>query len=234
MSQRWTALYMLSFSTMAAAMVVVASWPLFAVPSSIGGWGRFFVGGGFMASCVYGISLAMRPGWTRRLFAGKRGGLRTESPSVRSLQGHHPDCGHFVGHTFEWRGRVLCAGCTGIAGGSATSLVLMGLYLALPVAWPAGVLQVALLLGLGLVGVKYLEAALPRGSLAARLGSNALFVVGFLLVVVGAMELSGSPVVGFLAVFVSFLFVDTRIQLSRWRHVKTCGDCREGCKVYVD
>ncbi len=110
----------------------------------------------------------------------------------------------------------------------------MGLYLALPVEWSVGVLRLLLILGLGLVGVKYMETALPRDGVAPRVASNALLIVGFFLVVIGALELSGSAIVGFLGVFVSFLFLDTRIQLSRWRHVKTCRDCRQACKVYVD
>ncbi len=234
MSQKRTALYLVSFSVIAAAMIVAVSGQRLSMAPPVGMFDRWLVGIAFIASCVFGISLAIRPGWTRRLVAGERYDVPRENDQVRGRRGHHPDCGYFESHTIAWKNRNLCAGCTGLAAGSVASIVLMGLYIALPAGFPGGVAQLLLVLGLVLVGAKYLETALPLDGASARLISNGLLVVGFFLVVVGALEMSGSVVLGIIGVVVSFLFLDTRIQLSRWRHIETCRECTEECKVYLD
>lgn len=232
MSQRNTVVYLVTFSAIAAAMIVAVSWQQFSIAPSPGLLDRLLVGSVFIASCVFGISLAIRPGWTRRLIAGKSDEVSRELAQVRGRRGHHPDCEYFDSHTIRWGDRTLCAGCTGLAAGSTVSILLMSLYVALPTELPVGVLHALLVLGLALVAAKYVETVLPLDRAYARLISNGLFIVGFSLLVVGAFVLSGSTVFGILGVVISFLFLDTRIQLSRWRHTKTCRDCSEDCKVY--
>ncbi len=117
--------------------------------------------------------------------------------------------------------------------GATASILLMSLYVAFPVTLPVGALWILLGLGLAFVAAKFVETLLPLQGASSRLVSNGLLVVGFFLVVVGALELTGSVVFGVLGVVVSFLFLDTRIHLSRWRHVAACRDCDEDCKVYT-
>lgn len=229
-----TAVYLVTFSAIATAMIVAASWQRPSMPSSSGILDKSLVGGVFIASCVLGVSLAIKPGWTRRLTAGKGSEAAREFGQVRGRRGHHPDCKHFESHTVKWRDRTLCAGCTGLATGSIASILLMSLYVVLPAELSLVVLQVLLVLGLVLVGTKYIEPLLPLNGASARLISNGLLVVGFFLIVMSALELSSSAVFGILGVVISFLFLDTRVQISRWRHVKTCRDCSEDCKVYLD
>ncbi len=234
MSQKKTALYLVTFSAIAAAMIVIVAWQQLSITPSPDLLDRLLLGSAFIASCVFGITLTVRPGWAKRLIGRKSDEVSIEQGQVRGRRGHHPDCEYFESHTIRWGDRTLCAGCTGLAAGSAVSILLMSLYVALPIEMPGGVLKALLVLGVVLVAAKYVETVLPVSRAPARLISNGLLIVGFFLVVISAYELSGSAIFGILGLVVSFLFLDTRIQLSRWRHVKTCRDCSEECKVYLD
>ncbi len=234
MSQKRTVIYLMILSATATAMIVTVSWQPLSTAPSPNLLDKLLVGGAFIASCLFGISLTIRPAWMRRLIGSNNEEVPRQLAQARARRGHHPDCGHFNSHTFNWKGRTLCAGCTGLAAGSIVSVLLMSLYVALPVGLPVGVLQAALVLGLALVGAKYVETVLPLNRAYARIISNSLLVVGFFLVVVGFLELSGSVVFGVMGVLFSFLFLDTRIQLSRWQHIRACRDCVEDCKVYSD
>ncbi len=233
MTQRTTVAYLVTLSAVAAVMILVASLQRPSVPS-MGLAERSLVGAVFIASCILGISLAIRPGWARRLREEEANEFPGTLPQARGRRGHHPDCEYFESHIVRWRGRTLCAGCTGLGLGSLVSIPLMSAYIVLPLDLSVGVLQVLLASGLALVGAKYVETLLPLDRVSARLIFNSLLVVGFFLIVMSVSELSGSAALGILGVVISFLFLDTRIQLSRLRHVKTCRDCSESCKVYLD
>lgn len=194
---------------------------------------KLFVGGAFGSSCVLGISLALRPNWIRRLLTqwGHNQGQDLEA-GLRRRIGHHPDCDGFQSHTVQIGGRSLCAGCTGLAIGAGTSIVAMSLYVVLPVSIPSTVWDLLIVLGVGLVVTNYIEISLLPGKALHHLVLNALMVLGFLLVVIGLLSLTGNPLIGLLGVVVSFLWLDTRIQISKWRHTETCRACARECKAY--
>lgn len=234
MSPKRQAITLLGFSMIGAILIVVVSWWGSPGSPSTGIQDRLIVGGAFIASSVYGLSLAIRPGWNSR---SKKEPVPimpvvTGESQPRSRRGHHPDCGRFSDHVIRWRGRVLCAGCTGLAVGSVASILLMSLFIAISPEFPASVWQVFLVLGLAMVGAKYLEPMVLRSSASVRLAFNALLVVGLLFVVLGAFQLTGNAIFGLLAIVLSFLFLDTRVQLSAIFHSQTCTICEENCKVY--
>jgi hypothetical protein len=37
---------------------------------------------------------------------------------------------------------------------------------------------------------------------------------------------------GLVGIIICFLWLDTRIQLSRWNHLKTCRRCPKACKSF--
>ncbi len=88
----------------------------------------------------------------------------------------------------------------------------------------AGLSLVALVLGTALVGKVH-----PWASLLL----NALLVVGFALVSIGLLEATGELAWALVGVVLSVLWMDTRIQLSRWNHAAVCALCPEGCVAYT-
>jgi hypothetical protein len=192
---------------------------------------RLLVAGAFMGSCVLGISLAIWPGWFRRS-GGGHPGAHGKIAGGRGRLGHHPDCKSFQSHVLRTKARALCAGCTGLALGSLVSILLTSVYVILPLGVQPAILHALIALGILLVIVSYVEIAAPARNVLVHVTANTLLVVGFSSLVIGTFQLTGSLAYGLLAVVISFLLLDTRIQLSNWRHSRVCTDCRESCKSY--
>ncbi|MCK5252406.1 MAG: hypothetical protein KAQ96_05630, partial [Thermoplasmata archaeon] len=109
-------------------------------------------------ACALGISMALRPNWRRRWFG--EDGIIDEAaadadgpPPGPRRRGHHPECETFAPHTVTWRGRVRCAGCTGLAIGAFAVIVLGIAYVRSPtsITWAPGTSLV--LAGVSLVAV---------------------------------------------------------------------------------
>lgn len=188
---------------------------------------RALVAAAFLLVCALGLSAAVRPNWIRRRMERRSHDSGGTPASPRTFRGHHQDCPHFAAHVLTVRGRVVCAGCTGLGAGAVLAASLMAAHAGLPGGLPLGPSAAVLALGLGFVALNYLEAGAVRGGAMVHVTSNVLLVLGFLLLVAGTLEATGDAAYAGLAVVVSLLMVDTRIQLSRWRHSeirKACGD----------
>ncbi len=235
MSPRGTLQYFLLLSAVGGVMLVLVAVGRLGSAGPAALDARWLVGIAFVGSCAFGVSLAVRPNWHRRATGHAGASLRESEASTtrRVHRGHHPDCGHFDGHVLRAGDRWLCAGCTGLAAGSVVAAGLMVAHLAVPAAimeWPALYLLVA---GLALVGLRFAQAVVPARSPGVHMASDALFVVGLLLVTVGALYATGEAAFGLLAVLFAFLWMDTRIRLSQWRHARECAGCPEPCKTFV-
>jgi hypothetical protein len=195
---------------------------------------RMIVGGAFITSCVLGISLALKPRWIKRA-AGKGyhgANNRKGRSNTRRRLGHHPDCSGFKDHIIHTKNKTLCAGCTGLALGSIAAILLMGFYIAIAASFPARQLQFYALLGIFFIALSFSEIVNAKRKSITHVITNVLLVLGFLLLVVVVLEQTASIPFGILAVIISFLFIDTRIQLSSWKHSLTCKNCRSTCKAY--
>lgn len=199
---------------------------------------RWFVGAAYLASCVVGISLALRPNWVRTW------GCHGEAPTPqgeptdatatppRGRLGHHPDCGPFDGHRVRFD-RARCAGCTGLSLGAAVTSVSMLAYVLAPDAvMDHEVGPFAVLAGLVLVAVGFASIVADPASGKAHASSNALLLVGFFLVVAGVLEATGDQARGLVALLLCYLWLDARIELSKWNHARVCAACPEACKAY--
>lgn len=195
---------------------------------------RLFIGGAFISSCIFGISLALHPNWIKRYKKQGIHGTNTKSPIAisRKRQGHHPDCDPFQGHTYTIKNNILCAGCTGLALGSFISIFLMIIYLIFFNDIPRVALLIFIIVGMGFIAINYVEIVLPKRTALAHVLSNGLLVIGFFFIIRGVFHLTGNLIYGILALIITFLWLDTRIQLSNWRHAKTCRNCSETCKAY--
>lgn len=208
---------------------------LTSTPESVQSSSRLFVGISLTFSFLLGISLALRPRWLLRIVRGREEkGLSASSPNGgRRFRGHHPDCNSFNDHVIEIDGRKVCAGCLGLALGASVSILLTiayaGYQWTLIPDWPG----VLVIIGLILVTINLIETYVPNRSTGLHISSNTLLVIGSCFVTIGVLEESGSAINGVLAIIISFLWLDTRIRISNWRHVETCSRCSEKCKVFA-
>jgi hypothetical protein len=188
----------------------------------------------FVLSCLFGISLALWPNWTGRLRATDVGHGEGEVAHgrTRARIGHHPDCEPFGAHRLSIGDRVLCRGCFGLALGSLLAILLAVVYLLMPALFPSSSFPLLLVLGAVLIAQNFVETAVLSRSAQFHIVSNVLFVSGLFLVVMAVFLATGDATYGVLVVIISFLWLDTRIQLSGWNHVRTCAGCPEDCTAY--
>ena len=199
---------------------------------------RRFVVTPLNVACALGISMALRPNWRKRWF-GDEGTIDGGSDDANEplpgprRRGHHPECETYASHTLTWRGKVRCAGCTGLAIGAFLVIVLGIVYVRVPtsITWAAG--PALVLAGVSLVALDLFAAWAGGIDPRANMTLNCLMVLGFAFVSIGLLEATGEWTWGLVGVVFSVLWMDTRIQLSRWYHAAVCTVCPEGCKAYL-
>ena len=234
MNQTKNIVYYLLLSVVAAALLIIivafGSSPLHIITI----YDRLVVGSTFIASCIFGLSLATSPGWFKRLTKHGYDPLDKKQTkiSARRYLGHHPDCGQFQSHTLKLKKKIWCAGCLGLSIGSLISIMSVSLYISIIQEPSTNIIHMILLSGLIIIALTYVEIMLPARNAIIHVLANVLLVVSFLLITISIFEITGNIIYGLLSILISFLWLETRIQLSNWQHSKTCNNCHETCKMY--
>ena len=234
MRRSTNALIHVGLSAIAVTLVVLLAFAEYPRQNVADENGRLLVGGAFVASCAIGLSLAVRPAWYRRI-AASRHHREKESPEEggrRALLGHHPDCEFFGGHRVGLGGRTVCAGCFGIALGALLAVIMTVCYVALVRNGIGDVAQKMVLIGSMTILLAFMETALPRRNSVAHVVSNAFIMIGLFLTAFGLLEATGNQIVGLLGILFAYLWMDTRVRLSAWRHSLVCHRCSRSCKMY--
>jgi hypothetical protein len=89
-----------------------------------------------------------------------------------------------------------------------------------------------ILLGLLILAIVFGETFYQSQSVLLHVFINSLLPLSFFLLTIAVGEMTGQFVYGFFAVLLCFLWLDTRIQLSKWRHSLLCSMCSESCKMF--
>jgi hypothetical protein len=195
---------------------------------------KLIVGASLLVSFLFGISLAKYPGWSRKLTNhGERDSVsrKQTKTTTKKFKGHHPDCEKFNTHILKTKNRTYCAGCLGLLVGSIISIILLVIYIILPVQSFAPY-YLLLIIGITILGLSLIEILLPIRNSIVHIISNIFLVISFLIITISILEITGDKLFGIIVVLFSFLWLDTRIQLSKWRHTLMCINCNEPCKMY--
>jgi ABC-type nickel/cobalt efflux system permease component RcnA len=191
------------------------------------------VAGMFITACLWGLSLTLRPNWWRKLISEDAQGYKKQSSlQTRDFCGHHPDCNRFKHHRVTIGGKILCAGCLGLATGSIVVIVLTIVQVVTVAEWPYYLSYFLIFLGFLMTAFALGEIILPHRHVIVHMLSNVILVVSFFLITMGVFQLTGDTVYAGITMVFSFLWIDTRIQLSRWHHKRICAGCPESCKMY--
>lgn len=234
MTRRARVFYFVMLSAIAAGLLLV----VFVISSrqdhSINTSGKLLPAAAFIASSLLCVSLTVYPNWARSLVSRPSPDRDGRSPGAngRKFRGHHPDCARFRSHRISWGSREFCSGCVGLMSGATVSILLMMIYVVSDWAVPAVLSTAFMAFGFGAVSTAFAEAAIGRRRPLLHLVVNGAMIVGFFLLVVGMLEVTRNGVSGLLVVSFSFLWIDTRIQLSQWRHSLVCDECPGDCKIY--
>ena len=187
----------------------------------------------FIVLCLLGISFSLRPNWLKMMkVKNNRTDSNTSHEPKRYFLGHHPDCSFFDTHRIGYAKKTWCAGCVGLFIGCLVSMILMILYVIISYQQPSTFSRLLFFLGLFLITLVYAELFLGSCSAPIHTIFNSLFIIGFFCVTIGIIELSGNGIYGFFTILICILWLETRIQLSGWRHSRLCNECSESCKMY--
>lgn len=234
MNQKKVTITYLLLSATGIALLIFGSY----FSSSHGGtttqFDRRIIGIAFISSCILGLSLALKPNWLKGILNKEKeeSPKRVQSPELRIRSGHHPKCEGFSSHVLRVNDNTYCAGCLGLAIGASIGILLLLQYLLVPDLFNLMPSFVMIVLGLVFIMINFAIVATRNKNSIVHVISNIILVTGFFLLVVGFFEITKSVSFGLLAVILSFLLLDTRIQLSHWHHRRTCIQCPDSCKVY--
>ena len=220
----------LSFAAACLLLILVFFSP--SNNSSINTFDKALFGGLFSIICIFGISLAFYPGWYKKtLKRGKYSKDKQQTQKIKRMRvGHHPDCEQFQKHIIKTKNKSYCAGCLGLAIGLIISILFMIIYVIFS-NFSFNYLFFVFI-GLIIVFLVYFEIFFPIKNAIIHMISNAIFVLGFFLITIGILEITGSIVYSFITILFLFLFLDTRVQISSYRHNLICDNCKEKCKIY--
>lgn len=233
MNQKRNAFTYLILSIIGAILIIILIWFSSSNNNTINFYDKLLVGLVFIFCCLIGLSLAFKPNWLRNVIRPDiQGPKHINNTKNRARYGHHPVCEQFINHTIKFKNKILCAGCTGLAIGSIISIVLMAIYFVFFNEIPRTILLIFIIFGMILIAINFIEVIITIKNTGIHIVSNMSLVLGFFLVVVGMFQLTGVIIYGMFGIIISFLWLDTRIQLSKWRHNRQCSNCIEQCKAY--
>ena len=189
----------------------------------------------FILCCCVGISFTFKPNWLRQYVSKSKNQIHEMQPKGKqSFQGHHPVCLTFQSHTIHWQGKMWCAGCLGLCVGLCVSIALMILYLILEFQPKQITALLLLLLGLFILAVVFIEIYHRKRHTKVHVFINSLLPLSFFLAIVAVVGATGELLYGFLSLLLCFLWLDTRIQLSKSHHNILCRKCAETCKMFSE
>jgi len=214
------------------AAIIILSLTLFEStdPDYFGIYDKYFVAVFIILIYILGFSLAIYPRWykkNKRVINKKK----QVGNIIRNRKGHHPDCEQFKNHILKFKNKTFCAGCFGLAIGSIVSVSLILIYLLISVNF-TDFYPLILIIGFIFVFQIYLEIIISKRNSIVHMFSNVLHVTGFLLIAVSILEITNSVPYTIIAILFSFLFFNTRVQLSLYNHNLICKKCKYDCKMY--
>jgi len=194
---------------------------------------RLFVAVVFISSCLFGISLAIYPNWWKKIIQKKNNKSDTKSKkSKRLFRGHHPDCNVFTNHVIVIKNKKRCAGCFGLIIGSIISIFLMIIYLIITPSQDLKIWYFFFFIGFLIIPIIYIEIIFPKRHRIIHVISNSIFILGFFCLTISVFEITSNFIFAILTIIFCFLWLDTRIKLSKHQHSKICSFCKQTCKSF--
>ena len=234
MKEKTNCTYYIILSISAEILLLIVGFLNYSSKTSIDLSDKLFIGGLFIGSCLFGISIAQHPGWYKRLIHQQKHNLNNQqiNKTTKSRRGHHPDCEPFLYHTIRTQQKIFCAGCFGLSLGSILSISVMVLYIIIENNMSSTLFYLFLFLGIIIIDLIFIETFLSIKNATVHVISNVFLVISFLLICISILEITGNSLYVAISILFSILWLDTRIRLSNWRHILICNNCGENCKMY--
>ena len=233
MNQKRIVIYYLSLSSIFFLLLILLNF----LPSSSNiakESDRIIIAFIFIIICIFGFSLSFYPRWYNKIIKNNNKSFTKNKVDnkKRNREGHHPNCVQFENHVIKIKHRNYCTGCLGLGIGSLISIFLIFNYLIFINSQSLFLFKYIFFLGFLIIYLSFFESILYNKFLIIHIFSNILLIIGFLLIIISTLENSGDLIYGIISIFASFLFLETRIQVSLLNHVNICFKCKDKCKMY--
>ena len=235
MKEERSLFFYLLFSIIAALLLVLFVGSSLSQPSPLPTSQKIGIACMSIFCGIVGISFVFKPNWLgHHLYESKNQRKTIRLPTEPSFEGHHPQCRPFQSHTIQWRGKTWCAGCLGLLIGLCTSIVLMILYPFIDITLTKTVAILLLLIGYFILAVVFFEIPHSRRHTKVHVFINSLMPLSFVLITIAVGEATGEFLYGVFSILLCFLWLDTRIQLSKSHHRTLCMNCSKTCKMFTE
>ena len=195
---------------------------------------RLIFGVVFITTCTVGISFGKYPGWLKKKILKNWKANSTQKKIFEKIiyKGHHPNCMNFNDHRIEFNDQEYCTGCLGLIIGSIVSIILMIFFLIFAPKLPLNSYYISTLIGFVVIIACFIEIISLNRKKIVHIILNVLLIMSFFLVSISVLEITNNLLFSLVTIIFCFLWLDTRIQLSTWKHGQICLKCEKKCKMY--
>lgn len=194
-------------------MMLSLSYPQRRIPQQ-----SFFVTSLFVLICILGIVAAIFPNFFSRL----------DSSNKSRFRGHHPICIQFKNHVLQWKEKVLCSGCTGLAIGAVLAIIYSVFYNM------SGELlkekNILFWIGFILSGLGLIQHFIDMEFPIIHLILNIFLVLGSSMLLFYMDSIGVSISIASFHLSLILFWIITRIRLSQHEHIKVCIECGLECE----
>lgn len=192
----------------------------------------------FIFICILGMIAALSPTKCSELSSFKKNPYTNskqkleENISSNNFKGHHPDCNNFKNHTYIFRGKKYCAGCSGLFLGALIAIIGIIIYYLYGIN-NENTGQIIFLIGFIIVLVSLLQNFLLNINInVSKFFFNFILVIGSFLIMIGFSILQSSLFIQSYFLVLVFIWILARISSSERNHNKICNDCSNEPCIY--
>jgi hypothetical protein len=221
------------FLTIFGIIILILISLLSKTESSLNFYDKIVVTSAFIICCIIGISLSLYPSWFKMLLKNQIN-LKKDKNIIKKIKfvGHHPDCENFKSHTIKISKKTYCAGCLGLSIGFTISIIITLIYVLYENIFISNNKFLIFYIGLISLIIVFVEISTITKRII-HIFSNIFFIIAILLIFLAILEITKDKTYGFISIMISFIFIETRIHLSKLKHIKTCKNCFNDCKMYI-
>lgn len=228
------------FSSLSIAGLIILAILVFYTPSSkiIYPHQNLLILSIFVFICILGMMAALSPvkcselsSFKKNSYSNPKQNFDEDLPS-NNFKGHHPDCNNFKTHTYSFRGKKYCAGCSGLFLGALIAIVGTSIYYLYGIN-DENTGRIIFLIGFLTVLVSLLQNFLLKLNInLSRFFFNFILVIGSVLIMIGISELQSSLFIQSYFLVLVFIWILARITSSERNHYKICNECSMESCIY--
>lgn len=188
----------------------------------------------FFLGCLFGISCCIWPNWSKKMLyvSLDKKPLNSNVLVKNSFVGHHPNCEMFNHHRMQICNTKICVGCLGLGIGLCSCIVLIVLYFLYNSMVLYVLDQMLVVLSFMLICLVFVEGILKNRNRLIHVIVNMFFIPCLFLVTIHVFHHTSDIFFGFITMVCCWLWVQTRITVSKKYHSYLCTTCVKTCKKY--